>query len=182
MNALETALKVAIDPDSQLPELLTIIAPKPEGTVHVLAPTDDDNVSSLCDVPSLPGGQPKVHFLGSQGEAGSFEEAFQIHRFELCGRNPVDSESGTESGDEARFGAAQPDAGRMTDPTVNTDLDSLPQFSDRSRALLKRYFEETYTFRLPEGHPVVAFTESQVYHLLRVLTDETIRMSYTTMK
>ena len=61
-------------------------------------------------------------------------------------------------------------------------LDSLPQLSVRSRALLKRYFEESDAFRLPEGHPVLAFTESQVYKLLRVVTDETIRMSIKTME
>ena len=46
---------------------------------------------------------------------------------------------------------------------------------------MKTYFEETDAFKLPRGHPKVAFTEPQVYHLLRVLTEETLRVSYTTM-
>ena len=66
--------------------------------------------------------------------------------------------------------------------TLATEIDNFPQLSGRSRALLKRYFEETDAFRLPEGHPIVAFTEPQVYNLLRVLTDETIRMTYSKME
>ena len=149
LSVMESALKMAIDPVSQLSELLTTIASNPESTVHVHAPTDDDNVSSVCDVPSLPGGQPRVHFLGIQGEAESSEEAFQMDRFENYGRNPVDSESGTEGGDESGFGDPQRDAGRTTDPTATIDLDSLPQLSSRSRVLLKRYSEETDASRLP---------------------------------
>ena len=47
--------------------------------------------------------------------------------------------------------------------------------------MLKQYFEENKAFGLPVGHPTVAFTETQVYNFLRVLTDETLRMSYSTM-
>ena len=58
----------------------------------------------------------------------------------------------------------------------------LPHLSGRSRALLKRYLEETDAFNLPVGHTTVAFTELQLYNLLRVLTEENIRMSYSTME
>ena len=58
----------------------------------------------------------------------------------------------------------------------------LPELSGRARAILKTYFEETRAFRIPPGQTAVVFTESQVYHLLRVLTDETLRMSHTTME
>ena len=50
----------------------------------------------------------------------------------------------------------------------------------RSRAVLKTYFLEEKAFNLPRGHPTVTLTEPQVYHLLRVLTDETLRMSHAT--
>ena len=136
----------------------------------------------MCDVPSLPGEQTKVHFLGIQGEAESSEEGFQKDRFEFYGQNLVDSESGTEGGVESGFGAPQRDAGRTTDLTAIMDHGSLPQLSSWGRAFLKRYFEETDAFRLPEGNPVLAFTESQVYNLLSVLTDETIRKPYTTIE
>ena len=54
--------------------------------------------------------------------------------------------------------------------------------SGRSRGVLKRYFSETPVFDLPVGHPVVAFTESQLYHLLRVLSDETVSASWGLLK
>ena len=60
--------------------------------------------------------------------------------------------------------------------------DRLPDLSGRSRAILKEYFEEASPIRLPVGHPTVAFTEPQVYHLLRTLTDETLRRSFSTME
>ena len=41
---------------------------------------------------------------------------------------------------------------------------------------------KTDTFRLPVGHPTVAFTESQAYNLLSVLTDGTLRLSYSTVE
>ena len=102
LSALESAFKVAIDPDSQLPELLTTIGSNPESTVLVPAATDDDNVSSVCDIPLLQGGQPRVHFLGSQGEAERSDEDFKIDRSELYGQNTVDSESRTEGGPQRR--------------------------------------------------------------------------------
>ena len=70
-------------------------------------------------------------------------------------------------------------------PIVSTSrgLDALlPKLSGRARAILKTYFEETNAFRFLPGQTAVVFTESQVYHLLRVLTDETLRMSHTTME
>ena len=57
------------------------------------------------------------------------------------------------------------------------------ELSGRSRAILKQYFdEEAATVSLPLGHRTVAFTEPQLYRLLRVLTDETLQMSYTTLE
>ena len=41
---------------------------------------------------------------------------------------------------------------------------------------------EAKSFNLPQGHPTVIFSESQFYHLLRILADETLSMSYTTME
>ena len=48
----------------------------------------------------------------------------------------------------------------------------------RSRALIKEHFESSEKFRLPPGHPVVAFTESQISTVMRVVADETARASY----
>ena len=48
----------------------------------------------------------------------------------------------------------------------------------RSRALIKEHFETSERFRFPPGHPVVAFTESQISAVMRVVADETARASY----
>ena len=68
----------------------------------------------------------------------------------------------------------------------STELENqVPDLSGSARAILKTYFEETNAIKLPRVHPTVptvAFTEPQVYHLLRVLIDETLRMSYSTME
>ena len=56
----------------------------------------------------------------------------------------------------------------------------LRELSGRSRAILKQYFEAEDPYTFPVGHRTVAFTEPQIYHLLRVLTDEAISMTCTT--
>ena len=58
----------------------------------------------------------------------------------------------------------------------------LRELSGRSRAILKQYFEAEDPYTFPVGHRTVAFTEPQIYHLLRVLTDEAISMTCTTME
>ena len=68
-------------------------------------------------------------------------------------------------------------------PSTSAPQDTqLRELSGGSRAILKQYFDEdSSTVNFPLGHRTVAFTEPQIYHLLRVLTDETLRMSCTTM-
>ena len=53
----------------------------------------------------------------------------------------------------------------------------LPNLSGRSRAI-----DEASPIRLPVGHSTVAFTEPQINHLLRVLRDETLNRSSSTME
>ena len=69
-------------------------------------------------------------------------------------------------------------------PSTSAPQDpQLRELSGRSRDILKQYFDEdSSTVNFPLGHRTVAFTEPQIYHLLRVLTDETLRMSCTTME
>ena len=43
-------------------------------------------------------------------------------------------------------------------------------------------FLDRLFFSLPVGDPTVAFSQPQLYHLLRVLTDETIGMYFKTLK
>ena len=71
---------------------------------------------------------------------------------------------------------SQPSTSAPHDTTIR-------ELSGRSRANLKQYFDEdTSTISFPLGYRTVAFTEPQVYHLLRVLTDETLKMSYEAME
>ena len=94
----------------------------------------------------------------------------------MYGHIPGIDESGTEAGDESG-----PVTTHHQDPIASTSRgldDQLPDLSGRSRAILKTYFLEEKAFNLPR----VAFTEPQIYHLLRVLTDETLRMSHTNME
>ena len=58
----------------------------------------------------------------------------------------------------------------------------LRELSGRSRANLKQYFEVEDPYTFPVGHRTVPFTEPQICHLLRVLTDEVISMTCTTME
>ena len=48
--------------------------------------------------------------------------------------------------------------------------------------MLKEYFEPSDSFPLPLGHPTVVFTETQLYHLLKILTKETMNLTYSTME
>ena len=77
--------------------------------------------------------------------------------------------------------AAMPDPMR---PSTSAAQDpKIRELSGRSRAILKQYFDDdASTITFPLGHRTVAFTEPQIYHLLRVLTDETLKMSYSTME
>ena len=145
-------------------------------------PPDEDTTSSVQNAPALPSGQPKWRFPPSQsGIDSSAEDASQFDVCELYGQNPVDMESGTDGGDESGFSTRRQGLEETRIPGIPVVADGLPQLSGRSRVLLKSCFEEADAFRLPVGQPIIAFTESQVYNLLRVLTDETLRKSYSTM-
>ena len=92
---------------------------------------------------------------------------------------PQGFESGTEGGDE--FSSHQIAPAVPSSSTGQTHF-KLHELSGRSRALLKEYFETTEAFRLPLGYLTVAFLEAQLYHLLNILTNETMSLFYTTME
>ena len=142
--------------------------------------SEDDNTSSVYEMPTLPGNELKVRFLAdlSEGEKTS-EETSRLGKPVLYGHIPGIDESGTE-GDES--GSSTP---HHQDPIAATSRgldDQLSDLTGRSRAILKTYFLKEKAFNLPRGHPTVTFTEPQIYHLLRVLTDETLRMSHANME
>ena len=110
---------------------------------------------------------------------------------QYCSDSEFGSVSGTESGQDISStlaDALRPGARRSLPET--SDLSStgsvgqppagpnLPALGGRSRAMIKEYFAQNETFRLPPGNPAVVFTEGQIGSLLRVVADETARASY----
>ena len=145
--------------------------------------SNEDNDSSIYEVPAFPSGEARVRFLTDFSEAEkTAEEASHVDLTVLYGNNPVTSESGTEGGDEMDSISQEVRLNRPSTSSVRRLDDGLPELSGWSRALLKTYFDEVKSFNLTQGHPTVVFSESQMYHLLRILADKTLSMSYTTME
>ena len=183
LSQLEKGLTIASSSRTVLPELLSVVVPAVEvSTPSFLRPEIDDG-SSSCDVPRLPTGEAKVRFLDdSTGAEEAGDTSSQACGPPLYGFVPT----GTASkglGEESSTTAFDhiPDSFR---PSTSAAHDpAIPELSGRSRAILKQYFDEdATTISFPLGHRTVAFTEPQIYHLLRILTDETLRMSYETME
>ena len=181
LTALESALVIATTSNSQYPELLTATKDNGNDLSRTALNSEEDNASSVYEVPALPNNEPKVRFLAdlSEGEKTS-EETSSFVRPSLYGHIPGLSESEANAGDESGISTPLPED--LIASTSRGPDDQLPELSGRSRAILKTYFLEEKAFNLPRGHPTVAFTEPQIYHLLRVLTDETLRMSHANME
>ena len=184
LSALESALRVIEASESQLPELRNRDESGPLDGSGVQPKTDEDNASSVCDVPSLPGGDPKVRFTEELGEEEeSTGESSRLVPVELYGRPPFGPESETECERETSSeGQPLETTGKMRTAGGSSSQDKPPELSGRSRAILKEYFDSASPIRLPVGHTTIALTEPQMYHLLRTLTDETLRQSFNTME
>ena len=182
LSHFETALDVVIGSQSDLPVLVPVPLQEPGGVTGLQERNEGDNTSSTCDFPVLPKDNPKVHFLTddpTESEKASDDTSHEDGPA-LYSSVPFGSESGTEAGDESgpghdNVGLGKPSSSRGPD-------DHLPELTGRSRAILKTYFADAKPFTLPLGHPTVAFSEAQMYHLLRVLSNETLRLSYSTME
>ena len=183
LSALESALEVVMTSGSQLPELRDREDPNQSEASGIQSKTDEDNASTVCDVPALPGGDPKVRFAVSRSEEEeSTEESSRLVPVELYGYPPFAPETETECEGDTSSKKQPLGPGNTCGTSGGLSQDRLPDLSGRSRAILKEYFEEAFPIRLPVGHTTVAFTEPQVYHLLRTLTDETLRRSFSTME
>ena len=76
LSAFESALKVTMTSESQLPELRNRDNSDQAEISGTQSSTDEDIASSVCDVPALPGGDPKVRFaVGQSEEEESTEES-----------------------------------------------------------------------------------------------------------
>ena len=183
LTQLETGLTIAPSSRTILPELLPTNVTPAEMSAASFLQIETDESSSLCDVPKLPTGTPKVRWLGDEtgteeaGDTSSQASAPQLYAYLPIG-NVADTAGEGSSTDTF---AAMPDPMR---PSTSAAQDpKIRELSGRSRAILKQYFDDdASTITFPLGHRTVAFTEPQIYHLLRVLTDETLKMSYSTME
>ena len=157
--------------------------PEPANISGAPSRTDDENASSICDAPALPRGAPQVHFLGGQSdEEKTADEVSQVNPVALYDFYPFHTESGTEGGNDTSSQVLIPGTSKDLAPQTQPTQNRFSDLSGRSRAILKEYFDEAAPIRLPVGHSTVAFTEPQIYHLLRVLTDETLNRSFSTME
>ena len=165
------------------PELFLATSVADEKQTMTFFQADEDAASSIYNAPSLPGTVIRPQFITNQSEEErtvddenqvGFSKSFNVPL--LCADSEAEAEDETEPAgrfpeefDFASTSAFQPDRG-------------LHEISGRSRALLKKYFEKTPPFSFPVGHPTVPFSEPQMYHLLRILTNETVRVSLNTME
>ena len=183
LNALESVLRVVDNPGSQLPELLPASRTDTTAAMTRKSPDDEDCESSVCEVPVLPMHEPKVRFLADFSEVEKTTgETSSVDCRSLYGGIPGISDSGGEMSDHHDVTVLSQEQPAPIESTSRGFDAQLPELSGRARAILKTYFEETKAFRFPPRQTAVVFRVSQVYHLLRVLTDETLRMSHTTME
>ena len=115
-------------------------------------------------------------------EERTADEVSQVNLVALYGFNPFHTESGTEGGDDTNSEMLIPGTSKDFAPRTQPTQSRFSDLSGRSRAILKEYFDEAAPIRLQVGHSTVAFTEPQIYHLLRVLTDETLNRSFSTLE
>ena len=156
LSALESALQIIVTSESQLPELRDRTGLETANISGAPSRTDDENASSICDAPALPGMTPQVHFLGGQGdEEKTADEVSQVNPVALYGFNPFHPQSGTEGGDDTNSEMLIPGTSKDLAPRTQPTQSRLSGFSGRSRAILKEYFDEAAPIRLPVGHSTV---------------------------
>ena len=182
LTSLEAALRITTTAECSLPELVPVTTPliREHSGTHLSA--GEDTASSIYEVPALPGLSTQKILPNELSDAEKTEDEISRLGYHHT-RNALfaDSESGTEGGDESgpatevAFQAEPGASGRATNVPIQ-------ELFGRSRAILKQFFDETPPFSLPVGHPTVAFSEPQLYHLLKTLTNETLSQSFTTME
>ena len=181
LSALESAFRVVVTSESQLAELVDVT--HSDGNTGGNSPAQQDNevASSVGDAPTLPGGECKVRYLTApSGDEVATDQSSMVVPVALSGRHPFSHASEAERGDETGSELLVPGTSKQTQGQATNQGE--PPHLSRSRAILKEYFDESPSVRLPVGHTTVSFTEPQVYHLLRVLTDETLSRSFSTME
>ena len=183
LSQLESSLSVVPRTQADLPELQVNQDRTQEVSETSFLQSEGNSSSSIIEPPPLPGRNDQTKVSGEYSDTNqTLESAGHSEIPALYGTNPFDSvplsrgssESGSENHDPGLPGTSR--AGLAVQGEVLRDL------SGRGRATLKQYFETEDPYTFPVGQRVVAFTEPQVYHLLRVLTDEAINMTCSTME
>ena len=134
LSALESALRVIEASESQLPELRNKNDSDQVDASGVQSRTDDDNASSICDVPALPGGDPKVRFAEGLGEEEEpTGESSRLVPVELYGRPPFGPEYGTECDGDTSSEGQSLETGKTWTAGGSSNQDKNPDLSGRSK-------------------------------------------------
>ena len=182
LSALESAFRVVVTSESQLVQLVDVTQSNDNTGGNSPACQDTEAASSVGDAPPLPGGECRVRYLTDpSGDEGATDQSSMVVPVALYGRHPFTHVSEIETGNETGSELLVPGTIKQIPGQVESK-GGPPHLSGRSRAILKDYFDESTPTRLPVGHATVFFTEPQVYHLLRVLTDETLSRSFLNME
>ena len=119
----------------------------------------------------------------NQGDGEKMSDELSHYDYRaILAAGPRNTESGTEGGDESDFGAEVACPSGNTGPSSFAGPSTGHELSGQSRTILRHFFDKAPHFRFILGHPTIAFTEPQLHHLLRKLTDETVSYSFTTME
>ena len=184
LTQLEVGLTIAPSSLTALPELLTTCGTSANVSAASFLQHETDESSSVCDAPKLPTGVTDVIYLDDvTGTEEAGDTSSQASGPALYNFQPVGNVTETAGESSVDTSIHRPDIMRPSTSTSAGQDSKVRELSGRSRAILKQYFDEdATTINFPLGHRTVAFTEPQVYHLLRVLTDETLKMSYTALE
>ena len=184
LSQLEAGLTVAPSTQTELPELLTTRGNTTNMSAASFLHHETDESSSICDAPKLPTGVADIVYLDDiTGTEEAGDTSSQASGPALYSFQPVGGAAETAGESSVDTPIPHPDNLRPSTSTSAEQGSGIRELSGRSRAILKQYFDQdATTINFPLGHRTVAFTEPQVYHLLRVLTDETLKMSFTAME
>ena len=207
-ESISEAMEVTVNPEqSSSGQIQSSCRPQvifldpPDSQTHgsqtgLVGPSSKRSRSSLSESGSSVGTEPALKDLvaATPGQTGVPSSNSPLPPPPLFG-----DQSGSEF-DRASDSESGPNAGSTLADALKTVHDcSLPVCSDqssvatpfdppreprdvplggRSRALIKEHFENSERIRFPPGHPVVAFTESQISAVMRAVADETARASY----
>ena len=183
ISQLESSLSVAPQSQSGFPELQLAQNRSHDTSAVSFLQSDDEASSSVHEPPPLPGGAG--HFTAPGDHSDTTQAVDTTSQSEiplLYASVPFGTGSASETQEDSGSEIHDPGPPGTSRFNPQPQEEVLRDLSGRSRATLKQYFEAEDPYTFPIGQRVVAFTEPQVYHLLRVLTDKAINMTCTTME